>query len=225
MKTTIFGYIFLLAFPSSPVFAQDEDIYSPLRYAYTEEEFCSASEKVANGTPRIEISYQIILSTPMSKALRKVEPDFKIWPLSHFDPYTRSTYKFNDEHSERLLRVYRSPSAVIGDFNGDGKSDVIMIGYDKTHEIEVTLLSKKNEYEVTVSSKTQYNKLPEDFDPHKPVCYTNHLELVEKGQEVKSGFEEKSLILKTDAFRHEGEKSSSIFYYVDGKWRGYVTGD
>lgn len=225
MKATNLCCIFFLSFLPTLVSAQEEDVYSALRYAYTEEEMCNAELRIANGTPRIDLDYQVVLSTAMSKALNKVEPDFKPWPLSHFHPDVRSTYKFTDERTERFRRAHQSPAVVIGDFNDDGKNDAIMIGYDKTHEIGVKVLSKGDNYEVAVSSKTKHNELSKDFDPYKPVCHFYYIELVEKGREIKSDYEEKPLKLKADAERYVGEKTSGISYYENGEWHGYVTGD
>lgn len=72
--------------------------------------------------PKVEISYDIVLSSAMSEALKKRYPDFKIWKQVNFDPEVVREYRYTD---------YQSPSGVFGDFNGDNIVDAVLMGYNK----------------------------------------------------------------------------------------------
>jgi|GEM_PF-813273 hypothetical protein len=182
----------------------------------------------ANKTPRIEINYEIILSTSMEKTLKKYAPDFKPWTAKHFHPVVFTDaeygYRFRDRKDMVTYRIMQSPSIVIGDFNGDGREDLVMDGYNKTHEVRIFLLSENNSYSVIIST---ISKLPNDFNPLKPEMSPKVISLVEKGKVIKSKYEELPLKLKTDAIKETGETWEYIWYYnpLEKKFSKYIIGD
>ncbi|MBP7796128.1 MAG: hypothetical protein KA059_05060 [Elusimicrobiales bacterium] len=80
--------------------------------------------------PQIEVNkktgdYTIILSSEMDKALKEYEKKhygypFNILNAKNFKKDIINSYPFG---------IYQSPSAVLGDFNGDGIIDVVLMGY------------------------------------------------------------------------------------------------
>lgn len=163
--------------------------------AYTDEhDSLAQSFALYNSTgPRIE--YSVVLSSAMASALRFYNPDFMLWGQKNFTPMLVSTYKYS---------LQSVPSAVIGDFNGDGIIDAVLMGHDKTDELLIAILSKfgKEEYKV-VGIWTKYglwnskNMQPESRAGGDLLLFLHH-----KGETIKSnnpnGCSER--ILKTDAF-------------------------
>ncbi len=143
----------------------------------------------------MEIDYKINLSTSMTKALQAYNPDFKIWRSAKFNPKLITDYPY---------KPYQAPSAVFGDFNGDGAIDAVLMGHDKTKELLIAILSKssKEDYKV-VEIWTKHglwnskNTHPESIADGDLFLFLHH-----KGEIIKrsnpNGCSERTL--KTDAF-------------------------
>jgi hypothetical protein len=179
-------------------------------------------------SPKIEINYNVILSAQMQNVLKQQLPDFKIWGIKHFHPAVFTTpdfgYIFRDRMDELTYRVQQSPSAVIGDFNGDGKEDIVLDGYTKTQRLKVFLLSENNSYNLITLDR---GELPDNFDPENDEPVYESMELVEKGRIIRNEFEKEALKLKTDAVKATGETFGCILYYdkEQKKFLSYTTGD
>jgi len=78
--------------------------------------------KKSRETPRIDIKYEIVLSPSMKNVLKQKLPDFKVIPSESLYPGTLTNYEFTNNRAKENLRINQCPSAVIGDFNGDGKT-------------------------------------------------------------------------------------------------------
>lgn len=204
--------------------------YSLLPYMTDENtKFCEKLEK-ANETPRIEIDYKVILSSAMEKTLKEHEPTFKIFSSKHFNPYIISSYKFGEPfYAHEYYRIFQSPSAVIGDFNGDNKLDVVLLGYKHKPQgvmeyqpskkflmLLVFIISKDAGYKVFTRN---IRELPETFDPEKPSKDFYWLELVKKGEKITNCAGD-FLELKADGIKQldteEGD-GGQIFYYENGQ--------
>jgi len=143
----------------------------------------------------VEIDYKITLSTSMVKALRTYNPDFRIWGRARFSLELIKDYPY---------KASQSPSAIFGDFNGDGIIDAVLLGYDKTDERLISILSKpgKEDYKV-VEIWTKYGLWnSKDVPPESTTGGDLLLFLHHKGEKIKSksvnGCSEQTL--KTDSF-------------------------
>ncbi|MFZ3073156.1 MAG: hypothetical protein WA162_07930 [Thermodesulfobacteriota bacterium] len=162
----------------------------------------------------------LFLSEAMENALKDMDPTFKVWTYGDY-------YKpMLDIISKRFVHGKEAPFAAIGEFNGDGVTDVVLYGANDSERLIVGILSrKKNGYRAVV-----IDRFPRDGDPKKD-CYMgfcgmqNYIALVQKGR-IESNFEEVVLDLKTDAFeRVFFERASVLYYHEGGEWKEYTTSD
>ncbi|MBI5178701.1 MAG: hypothetical protein HZA04_05530 [Nitrospinae bacterium] len=108
---------------------------------------CSAAWHEAGFQPRIEVEYKVFLSTGMTAALNKYDPEFKIWRAQDFHTMWRGLYDYKSFQPSRSFLAYQTPSAVIGDFNGDGIPDAALSGHTKKYQALLVVLSKGQMYE------------------------------------------------------------------------------
>jgi anti-sigma factor RsiW len=114
--------------------------------------------------------------TPLMKEfLSRFSPDFKLRPL--------------EEYSAKVLEHYcyspgSSPSAVIGDFNGDGRPDAYLVGYEKAWLAAILLISNgPDAYYPIYAGRQKYENLEAAvkncalcFDREKKLVYAYYLQ-------------------------------------------------
>jgi hypothetical protein len=98
------------------------------------------------------ISYQVILSSEMAEALKRYEKrrpgySYYIFNAKNFKKEIIDNYPFGK---------FRSPSAVFGDFNGDGIIDVVLMGSLEREEKEISSCEP-----IMIVSNPEYNKKKE----------------------------------------------------------------
>ena len=173
----------------------------------------------ADFQPRIEVEYEVLLSSGMKTALEKYAPGFKTWKAPDFHPMLRGTYNYKSYRPDRAFLAYQTLSAVIGDFNGDGLPDSALMGHTATDEALLVVLSKGVRYEVIEIYKYPYK------DAERTATREAYMEYVAP-RKFKPHTENKPLVLKHDGFIHAGfEKGSSLYYYIDGKFLNYALSD
>jgi len=153
--------------------------------------------------------YSIRLPSQMRATLRNYDPAFVCWQLDEYDSWIRQTYEPNP---------HQLPYAVIGDFNDDGTEDVILHGHDRENEILLAILSLDATYRVTELRRSKYSD-----SAFKPI--PDLLTYVAKGTTVHSFDLQDSLKLTADAFKWAVEKGSSVWYFQNGKFVQFITGD
>jgi hypothetical protein len=118
--------LFLCAYFCSSLFAQDNNL-------------AESGHTTTAIFSEVAIDYKVALSTSMAKAVRTYNTDFKIWKKARFNSELIKSYPY---------KASQSPSAVFGDFNGDGIIDAVLGGYDKTNELLIAIMSKpgKDDY-------------------------------------------------------------------------------
>jgi hypothetical protein len=115
--------------------------------------------------------------------------------------------------------AYQTPSAVIGDFNGDNKLHLVVSGRNPKEKITVALISEKDNYQILEVWKSP---LVENEN-----SIFHHLTLITptKISENKK-FNRTEINLKTDAFViNFFEKSSTIYVYDGNKFISYQMSD
>ncbi|MHB0997479.1 MAG: hypothetical protein ACYC2I_14030 [Elusimicrobiales bacterium] len=177
--------------------------------------------------PRIEVEYNIVLSSAMAMALQKYDSDFKAWEARNFSPLLRGVYEYKSFHPWKPFLSWQMPAAVIGDFNADNMPDAVLLGRNKTHGRRIALLSGGDGYSVV--------KFTEDYplvDPLTPNYkignnLEEYLEFITPHKiEANPAYNRPELDLKTDAFKFGVfEKSSGIYIYKDGKFVDYTLSD
>ncbi len=168
-------------------------------------------------------TYTVEISEAMWPVLQAFNPDFRLWNREDYVPSILKRYE---------LTAKQCPQAVFGDFNGDLVGDVVLNGHDKKQFLLISILSYKKDtgafdYKVKIIQKGPL------FNPKEQSCSLPET----KGlgtyltyfppKRFKSEFEEKSLNLKTDAFKLQDACASSValYYYKDGEFHTYITGD
>ena len=162
--------------------------------------------------PRIEEQsgeYSLRLPSQIRTAIRNYDSAFVCWQLDEYDNFIRQTYEPNP---------HQLPYAIIGDFNGDGKDDVILHGHNHANEILIAILSVDAAY-----SLMELRRSEDSDSTFKPI--PDLLTFVAKGTIVHSFDLEDSLKLNTDAFKWGVEKGSSVWYFENGKFAQFITGD
>lgn len=178
--------------------------------------------------PRVEMEYKITLSSAMGSALKVYDPEFEIWSAQNFHPMLRGLYEYKSFEPWRSFLAYQTPSAVIGDFNGDDIPDVILLGHSKTHGKRIVVLSNNTGY--FVIEFTEKYPLTDRFTPNHKIGEGNIeecLELIPPGKiKAEPAYNRPEIDLKTDAFKFGNfEGSKAIYYYDKGKFIDYALSD
>jgi hypothetical protein len=164
--------------------------------------------------------YVLTLPSMAKEALHRYDPSFKIWAQDDYLPTLIKLYQFSPR---------QTPFAVIGDFNGDGISDVALHGRNNSNDLVVAVLSSGQGFKVveidrsslTIPEKERYG-MGDGKTEHGQWVYLVSASAGKK----ESSYEDRPLKLKTDAFEIVCfEKAAVLHYYEDGKFLRYTTAD
>jgi len=156
----------------------------------------------------------------MRNALHRFDCHFTIRRQRDYLPAIVKGYRFTSK---------QAPFAVIGDFNGDGSTDVIVQGHNRQADLTLCIMRHNRGYRVVrVQTGTLTDPKKEWYD-----VGTNEREYgmwiyltVVSEHTIKSEFEPRLLRLTTDAIELVyWEKASVIYYYRRGSFHQYQTGD
>jgi hypothetical protein len=167
----------------------------------------------------IEVDYSIYLSTHIQNLIYNLIPKFEIYKAKDLDPIIIKLYEFKTFMPWRPFMAYQTPTAVIGDFNGDNKLHLVVSGRNPKEKITVALITEKDNYQILEVWKSP---LVENEN-----SIFHHLTLITptKISENKK-FNRTEINLKTDAFViNFFEKSSTIYVYDGNKFISYQMSD
>lgn len=180
------------------------------------------------GYPEVQIEYKVALSSAMETALRNYDPEFEIWGAKAFAPLLRNIYEYKSAGHSRPFFAWQTPSAVIGDFNGDNLPDAALLGRNKTHGKRIAVMSAPAGYSVV--EFTEIYPLTDPMVPHHKKGEGNleeYLELLTPRKiKAEPAFGRPEIDLKTDAFQFGVfEKASGVYLYKNGKFVDYALSD
>lgn len=219
--TSAWGALFLPCLLLVPSHAEDT----------AEKVFLESRQRFDRNT-HIKISFTINLSPEMKGALKKYNPYFEIWKSEDHLPTLIQVYEFKSSRRKGYF-AYQTPSAVIGDFNGDFAPDVIMKGHDKKNSLMVAIISDQKEFRVIELGKGPLKDPRKEwydvYGGNEGVEYGfySFLTLVEPGKiKANPDFNRPEIDLKTDAvIMGVFEKYSEILIYKDDKFVSYTMSD
>jgi len=179
-------------------------------------------EKDSLATPKVPslavVDSQVVLRLPsmMRAVLLACNPTFRPWDLNNYQPWILDGRTLT--LSERQM-----PSAVIGDFNGDGNLDLVADGTDTANVVMLVLVSQGDRYVLIYFRKEPFirSELPGRLE--------DYLHLVGPGDikiPVHDVGEPDVLHLTTEAFELiADDKGSGLCYFNQGRFVWATTGD
>jgi hypothetical protein len=154
--------------------------------------------------------YRLHLPAPMAAALTR-EGTFEV---ARAEDYNANLRQYASDVGPRQALF-----AVVGDFDGDGRDDVVMHARKRQSADSAQVF-------VAILNPTAG---PRVIEVQRYPLYTGPLGeylTYQKPDIIRSGHEKQALTLKTDAFQIVFfEKAAALYYYRDGKFVRYQTAD
>lgn len=168
-------------------------------------------------------SCQLEYSEKAQSALLAAQPEFETWDLSEFSRYC------GGPNSMFECSYHQLPYAVVGDFNGDDILDAVLFGHTYTSDMLLGIVSDGDEFYVHIIEEggvlTDPTQPSWKGQPEDEIGLYLHL-MYEKPQELHSPYEDEPLALKNDGFTMiYCEKAAVLYYFKDGQFVTYTTGD
>ena len=161
--------------------------------------------------PRVE--YRIVLPDDMERALRAFDPSFKIWEQSDYSVKDIRRYPFS---------LQSTPSAVIGDFNGDGRLDCALAGRNDHGPELLVILSDTGGYRVVPIYRRETFDAPRKKGKRVPRTAFGLLSFAPKGKayDVGGDMTVRFVTLRNDGFldRQLNEYSFNWWYGPNISW-------
>jgi len=176
--------------------------------------------QIMSYTPYFYTENKIYIPPEMQKAINEYDPDFKLYSDSNFLPSVIKYYTYTK---------HQAPFAVIGDFTGDSKTDVVLYGYNSQYTKIIGVISSNKDYKVIEIIKHDYIDPKKEWygmgEGQKEYGLWTYLVKVTP-KTIKSPYEKEELILRNDAFEHVYfSKAAVLYYYKNGKFLKYQTSD
>ncbi|MBX3022345.1 MAG: hypothetical protein KF799_11785 [Bdellovibrionales bacterium] len=169
-----------------------------------------------------------VLGQAVTNALTAYNPEFKLFESTDYIPSTQRMYKGSRNETQM---------AIVGDFNGDGINDVVVMGHANNETLILGVISKKNgQYEVKEierqefeDPKTALNPPMSDSDTESDESegdiqrekgLSKILTRLPKGMTIAAG--NKDIVLSTDTVQVEIAYTSvaAIYMYKVDKANG-----
>lgn len=185
-----------------------------------------AVPKAGDAKPRIESGPQsrehsVSLPAEMQRAVRKHDADFMIRREADYIAPILAGYKFSPQ---------QAPFAVIGDFNGDGVLDAVLMGHNETRDLTLAVLSRVRGgfrvVEVSRGPRTDPKKEWYGMERNRREFGLPTFLTLVKRQKLASPHEKAPLDLDADAFRvNHFEKAAAVRYFSDCEFQSYIVAD
>lgn len=176
-------------------------------------------------SPEAEQHSAFRLPKPVLSAVTRFDPNFVTWQVSDYTRAVRQDYPFSSTSQ---------PFAVLGDFNGDGKEDAMLMGHNRTQDRDLLVLSSEKGYHVQDQDEPRPLSNPkalfwiaydEADRPVRELGLSIYLQKVNRGEMVQS-MQAPPFRTRLDAFEKTIlGKSSVVTYWKDGEFKDYWTSD
>lgn len=117
-------------------------VFSIINFTY------AAEEPLVNNANNKQ---QLVVSDEIKKALKVYNHRFRMYNMNDYILSVREMYK-NAKPSE----ANELPMAITGDFNADGKRDIVIAGRDGIHNLFILFVSENNKYKPVTVYKEKY---------------------------------------------------------------------
>jgi hypothetical protein len=166
----------------------------------------AASPHLAGPGPLIKqldsSTFRLLLPPTMKRLLEDSAPGFELWPWQHYD---------RDVHSVYVISHRTAPSAIIGDFNGDGVQDVVMEGHDRHRVLRLCLLSQDDDFTFIMLQSGPWSSTA--VDPRNQISYLSF-----RGPgHIGTNYNDEAMVLRTDGFEVITVDKAAVLYYWNGK--------
>jgi hypothetical protein len=162
----------------------------------------------------------LYLGAVQKEAIRAYNPDFQIRKEADYISAAVKDYPFSD---------HQTPFAIIGDFNGDGKKDVVLQGHDKTNDLLVAVLSSNQDPQIIEIRRSDLTDPASNWivvgrDDTEYGLWI-YLTFVPNGNVYSySSLEERTLQVSNDAFELDYyEKAAEVYYLKGDKFQTFAT--
>jgi hypothetical protein len=153
--------------------------------------------------------HRVVLPPPAHDALRRAAPGFRPWTPGQFLEilFQPGFYEFDEE---------QAMAAVVADFDGDGRRDVVMRGTDGGQVLTVSLLSGNGEWRYQeISRRDPYGR---ELEARASGTYL--MVLPPGSYEQPEFLDEPPVVIETAGFQNVIFEKGYVAYYLrDGEWR------
>lgn len=156
--------------------------------------------------------FELVLPRAIQVAIQSTIPEFQLWRQDSYSDDARGFYKWERRQHRRAARN-ELPWAVLGDFNGDGRRDVVLDGHVGTICYRICVWSRKARPTVEILKRYGCGE-------------TSNLGsvLVFRGR-GRHGTMFDDVILKNDGFEEYFVDKAGVIWSWDGSWKGQQSSD
>ena len=148
--------------------------------------------------------FELVLPRELSSAIQKAVPGFQTRTLSSYHSDVQKYYRFTSR---------QAPWAVIGDFNGDGRQDVVLDGHVGGRCYRLCVWGRPRPSVDTLSVRA---------------CIASSISVLMYVPPGKRGtnFSDDEIFLYSDSYDDYGwEKAGVTWYWKDGRWNEWQSSD